>query len=497
VNHLHVRAAALAALTFTACKTVPPPDDTINPRPQPATRTATAAAADEAWRATQPGAGPAITAAPPVLREAKLANGLTLLVYESAALPIVTLQLVARGGSGEDPAKKPGVAQLAAQMLAEGAGGRDGFAFADAVADLGAFWGSRVDQDKATIGLSGAARHADAMFGLLADVALRPRFDAKDFAKVQRIQRANLERAKGSPEGLAFERIPGIVYGAAHPYGHPVSGTIEAVERVTLADVRAHHTRVFVPAGAALVVVGDVKFDAVRALAEKHLGAWKGTSKVPASYAAVAARPRKELLFVDMPGAPQTFIVAARPMFGRGHPDASAFDVTTEVFGGGGLGTRLNDNLREAKGYTYGAGASVSARRGVGALVVSTKVRADVTAESVREIFLELERMAIQPPSEEEVSRAKAGLILGLPGEFERIGSIAEVGATIFTYGLPLDHLARELAGLGAVTEDTAAAAAKQYLDPSVMQIVLIGDASAHAKAVEALGLGPVRVVKP
>jgi zinc protease len=495
---------ALALALAAGCSKTKPKPAVTEPPVLSSTTAANQAAAiaapvpspDEPWRQKRPEPGAQPSLSLPVFKQTKLANGLTILVSESRSLPIVSFVLVSRGGSSLDPPGKGGLVSLAFAMLDEGAGGKTALEFSDALADLGASFSTSASQDSGTLSMSGLSRNADPMLGLLADVVLKPRLDAKDFDRTRKQTLANLIRAKGSAEGLAFERIPPLIYGADHPYGHPTSGTEKSVGPLTLAEVKSTISKTLVPGTSALIVAGDLGLDEAKALAEKHLGKWRGNLALKPNPPVPTPKKREQITIVHKPDSPQTMVVIGRPVFGRGHPDEPALVVANEVYGGS-FASRLNMNLREGKGYTYGAHSTASLRRGVGALFAYAKVRADVTGPSVREFFSELEGLAQKPPSSDEIARAKDGLVRSLPGEFERITAIAAGAGALFLYDLPLDYFAQHPARIRSVSEETVVSAARIYFAPDPMQLLLVGDSALIQKEVEALNLGKVVVDRP
>ncbi len=485
-----------SALLLTACAGAPPPPAETPPPADAVVPPAAPTTQSEAWRATPPtpGADPQVTL--PVVQEAKLANGLTVLAFTQNNLPLVSFAIVSRGGSATDPAGKGGLTALAYNLLDEGAGKRDALALADAVADLGARLGTGATQDRGLAAISGLSKNADAMMGILADVVLRPTLNAKDFERIRGQVIAGIVRARGSPQGLAFEAVPAMIYGDKHPYGHPVQGLDTTVAKASLADVKAQLAQLSVPEQSVFIAIGDVTLESAKALAEAHFGKWKASKKTLAVPSPVAPRPRTEITVVDLPGAPQTFVVVGRPIFGRGHPDEIPFLVLNEVFGGS-FASRLNLNLREDKGYSYGAFSASSPRRNVGAFFAGASVRADATIPSVKEVFAEVDKMKTLPATAEEIGRAQDGLVRSLPGDFQKLSSIAEQAADLFVYGLPYDYLAKYVTAVRATTEADAERLTEAYLTPATLQLLLVGDAKSIVPELEKLGLGKVVVKTP
>lgn len=453
-----------------------------------------------AWRSKRPDVPPAPTPVLPTFERRVLDNGLTLLVTQVDALPVVSFNLVTRGGATMDPEGKAGLTGLTYDMLEEGAGDLSALAFSDAVADLGASFGAGSGRQSGGVSISGLAKHADAMLGLLSDAARRPRLEQKDFERRKAQTVATLLRQRGSPQGLAFERIPKLIYGEGHPFGHPPTGTVETVKALTHADVTAHFPKVLGPAHSALVVAGALSVDEAERLAKKHFGDWTSDAAPRPEIPAVAAKPRTKTTIVDTPGAAQTMMIVGRPMFGKGHPDEYAVRLANLVYGGT-FGARLNMNLREDKGYTYGAHSQASFRNGVGVFIAYSALRADATGKGLKETFDELGRLKSRPPTAEELEQARTGLVRSLPGKFEVTSDIAEAAGELFVNELPLDHFATLAARYEAVPLEAVQKKGVEYLDPSVMQVLLVGDGvlvrGQLAAEAEPLGLGEIVVEKP
>ncbi len=450
-------------------------------------------ASDEAtsWRAQRPKVGKPRAPSLPSFEKVVLDNGLTLLVSQVDAVPVVSFNLVTRGGATYDPKAKAGLTSLTYAMLEEGAGKLPALAFSDAIADLGASFGTGSGRDSGSVSISGLSKHADGMLQLLADAALRPKLQAPAFERRKSQMVATLLRKRGSPQGLAFEKIPALIYGADHPFGHPPGGTVESVQTLSHEDVKAHYAKVFGPKHSALIVAGNMSVAEAKAAADKHFGGWQTKAEAPPTIPAVQARVRTEIQLVDKPGAAQTMMVVGRPLFAKGHPQEDALKLANLVFGGT-FGARLNMNLREAKGYTYGASSQASFRNGVGVFVAYSALRADVTGAGLKETIEELARMKSQPATAEELEDARSGLIRALPGDFEVSSAMASAAAGLFIYELPLDHFSKLADRYNAVSLEAVNAAATEYLDPSPMQILLVGDAASIAPQLEALRYGTV-----
>jgi predicted Zn-dependent peptidase len=284
------------------------------------------------------------------------------------------------------------------------------------------------------------------------------------------------------------------VFGSAHPYGHTSSGVPASVEKVSLQDVKRFYTKNVGPKAAALVVVGDVTREQAVDWAKKYFGDWKGEAVLPAAPPAPAAPPRDALYVVYKPGLEQTVIMTGRPGIALGHPDEYALDLATTVFGGF-FGSRLNMNLREAKGYTYGAGANSDARFGVGPLTAFSQVRADVTGPALAEFVRELTDLKSRPITSKELESAREGLIRSFPGFFETVEGVGASAAMIFQKRRPMDEFARQIAGLEKTTPAEVQRVAEAYLNPASMQLILVGDQQVIQQQVGPLNLGKITPV--
>jgi predicted Zn-dependent peptidase len=481
------RAFLVLPALLAACATTAPPAPAAPPAPPPD---------PEAWRATPPVPGPAVPPRAPEFRRATLPNGLAVYASEQPSLPMVALSVAFRAGSGADPAGKAGLADLTWRLLLEGAGKRDALQLADAFGELGASPAVSVERDGAAIAVTVLPRHAEAALALLAEVASRPRLAAADFERRKRQQLADLAARIGEPRFLAAWALVEAVYGPDHPYGHPLSGLPAPVAALSLADARRFHRENAGPAAAAVIVAGPVTLEQARAWAEKHLGSWRSPARPPPPPPALEASPRREVVLVPKAGLAQTVISLGRPALPAGHPDLEALQVANEVFGGA-FSSRLNMNLREQRGYTYGAHSRVEALRGTGLITAGTSVRADVTGDSLAQAILEMRGLSQRPIGEQEMADARDGLMQRMPGTFETAERLAAAAAALHRRDLPLDHFARRVERLAALDLAAVQSAAGRWFQDGVMRVVLVGDPAVVESQVPALGAGAVAVRSP
>jgi len=487
MRRLFLAASSVAALS-TACATVPAASDSESRLND--------FRAQEAWRATPPNPGPLEELVTPTFQRFTLDNGLTVLVVERHELPLVSMHMAFRAGSAADPDGKEGLAQITYQLLLEGAGDRDSQALDNAFADLGTSAGASVSQDGALVGLQVLTRNRDQAAALLADVVLRPRLEAASFQVRKEQQLSNLAFQVGNPRYLGGEAFAAAIFGEHHPYGRLGSGTPETVGKLEHKDAKKFYADAAAPKGAALVLAGDITVEEARALAEEHFGAWKGGDRPLNAPTAPEVAERAQVIVVPKAGLAQTLIYMGRPGLQSGHPDEYTLGLASTVFGGF-FGSRLNMNLREDKGYTYGARASVEPRLGVGPLVASSSVRADVTGPSLAEFIKELQGIKSRPITAEELEAAREGMIRSIPGSFESVSGLAAAAANLFFKDLPLDRYEKMIEAYESATAEEVQRAAETYFDPALMQIVLVGDPAVIAEQVPALELGPLQERAP
>jgi zinc protease len=451
-------------------------------------------AAQQPDRSKPPALGPPPTLKLPQIQKRTLSNGLPVWLIESHEVPLAQVNLLVQAGSADDPPGKYGTASLTAAMLDEGAGTRTSLEIADATDFLGAVVTTSSSFDASSIRMNvPVAKLADAL-PVMADVALRPTFPDSDLERLRQERLTGLLQAQDDPAAIASMAFSRILFGAAHRYGTGAVGTPAAVKALTGGDLRAFHGAYYTPANSTLVVVGDLKMDAVLPLLEQHYGGWKGTAK-PRTTIALAPQPaRREIIVVDKPGAEQSQVRIGWIGVPRSTPDYFTIAVLNTVLGGS-FTSRLNQNLREKHGYAYGASSNFDMRLSAGPFVAGGGVQTDKTAEAVREFFNELD--AIQKPiGADELAKAKNYLALGFPGDFETTGDLSRRLEEMIVYRLPDDYFEQYVARIQAVTPAAVQKATATYIQPARFVAVVVGDAKTIEAPLRALKLGPVRVMK-
>ena len=474
----------------------PTPQVPTPPAPKAATgEGAESINADEPWRNQVPKAGSARPLTLPTPQQVQLSNGLTVMLSERKGMPMVSANLVVRTGSDANPLERPGLANLTAAMLREGTATRNALQIADEMAQLGATLGTNSSMDSSTVTGRSLKKNFAGMLELLADVAQHPSFPAEEIARQRASRLAQLVQQRDSSGALAGRIMARVLYGSQHPYGYSDLGTEASVKAITREDMVAFWKQNFVPNNAALVVAGDISLAELRAMAEKHFGSWqRGTPASPALGSPSTAPVR--VVIVDKPGAPQTSLRVVSVGVPRSSPDVPALDVMNHTLGGL-FSSRINMNLREEHGYTYGASSQFVYRKGPGPFVIGSDVRTDVTAPAVSEIFKEVRAMLEKPLTAEELTISKDSLTRSLPGRFETSGQAAGSLSEIFIYNLGLDYFTKNPSRINAVTADQALAAAKNHVIPARLIVIAVGDRAKIEPELKKLDLGALEIRDP
>jgi zinc protease len=409
-----------------------------------------------------------------------LPNGLKVVVVADKRLPLVSYRLAFPGGTARDAdaGGTLGLTDMLTSMLTEGTETRSSKQIADEVARLGASLSASANLDYTVVSASSLANYNDEVLKLLADVALHPAFSEKELGlnKANAIQGLQFQRSQ--PDFLARERTARVLYGDA-PYG-TVSATPEAIEAITREKLIAAHRAKFAPQSATLFVVGNVQPDALKKQIETSFGAWSGPAPSSGWRFRELPEPRssREIYLIDRPGSQQSNIVIGNLAIKRTDPDYFSLLVMNQVLGAG-ASSRLFMNLREAKGYTYGAYSNLDARQQAGTFQATSEVRTPVTGAALKEFFYELDRIRTEPVSDKELSDAKAYLTGVFPLQLETQEGLIDRLVTIRMMGLPADYLDTYRDKVNAVTAADIERVAKQYVTPDKAAVVIVGDESA------------------
>ena len=447
---------------------------------------------DEAWRRTPPKPGPAPRFTLPQGDAFKLPNGLTVIVHPNPALPLVAAELVVKSGSDANPSDQPGLAGFTAQMLDEGTATRSAPRIADEIAQLGAFLGSGSTADASTVSLLALRSTFPQALDVLADVVLHPAFPTAEVERQRASRIGELTQQRDDPALVAVVAAAGALYGPDHPYGYGQLGTEQAIRATTRDDLVRFWRRHYLPGNAALVVSGDITADELRTLATARFGGWERADAAVTSVGDPAGT-KARLVVVDKPGTPQTALRVTTIAAARRTPDYPAMQVMNAALGGL-FSSRINLNLREDKGYSYGVFSAFRYDRTPGPFTIAGSVRTDVTGASISEIFREVNGMRDKPLPAAELAGARDSQVYSLPGQFETNSGIGASLAETFVFDLPADYWRTLPDRFRAVTAAQVQAAAQKYLKPDQLKVIAVGDRAAILPQLQKLGLGQPEV---
>ncbi|GJG85825.1 hypothetical protein tb265_10060 [Gemmatimonadetes bacterium T265] len=478
------RRAPLAALALGLALAAGPASGQMAPAPRA-----------DSFPTTRPTLGPPKALRLPAASDRRLPNGLRLVVVPQHELPLADFALVVGTGTEADPAGREGLATMTADLLEEGTTSRSSLQIADQAAYLGVALNTGAGWDGSRVLLHTPTAQLDSALALMADVTVRASFPAAELDRLRKERLTELLELRDRGPAIANRAFAQAVFGGAHPYGRPADGTEASTRALTRDDVQRFYSTYWRPDNATLVVVGDVTPDDVARRVERAFGEWRAPAGAalagpvaPPARAAGAAR----VVLVDKPGAPQSSVRIGMPSAARATPDYFPLVVLNTVLGGS-FTSRLNQNLRETHGYTYGASSRFDLRRSAGPFVSSAEVTGTKTDSALVEFMKELRAVGDTVPAA-ELDKAKRYLVLQMPGEFETTGGIAGGLIPVVTYGLPLDYYNSYAAKVQAVTQADVQRVARRYVDPTHLTIVVVGDRASVEPKLRALGLGPVEI---
>jgi predicted Zn-dependent peptidase len=454
--------------------------------------TVTAQAPD---RSKPPALGPAPSLKLPAIQKQKLSNGLAVWIVEQHEVPLAQINMIVRSGSAADPIGKYGVGSLAAAMLDEGAGTRSSLELADALEFLGASLTTSSSFDYSAIRMSVPVSKLGDALPLMSDVALRPTFPTSDLDRLKKERLTTLLQARDNPAALIQLAFPRVVFGPTHRYGTSANGLPPAIEAFTVADLQAFYRAHYRPDNSTLLIVGDITPASAMPMLEKAFGAWK-TDRMAPLVQEVPMAPQlksRQIYIIDKPEAAQSQIRIGWVGVPRSTPDYAALEVLNTIFGGS-FTSRLNQNLREKNGYSYGASSAFDTRLSSGPFFAAAGVQTDKTGPAVGEFFNELNAIGSLVP-DEELKKAKNYVALGFPGEFETTGDMARKLEELVVYNLPEDTFTKFVTAVTSVTAADLQRLAARYIQPDKMAVVVVGDRKAIEGPIRQLNLGPVHFI--
>lgn len=408
--------------------------------------------------------------------ETVLPNGLHVVILEDKRLPLVSYRLALRTGNANNPADMPGLMNIMAGLMSEGTETRTSKQIADEIARMGATLGAGSAADQTTVAASALSIYNDQMLELMADVSLHPSFPQNEIDITKQNTKQGLIQQRAQPSFLASERLAHTLFGM-HPYS-VVSATPESIDTVTREKLLTFHRQMFIPNNAVLFIVGDVERVALLKRINELFGKWEKGQPAASNFPAPPVRSERGIYLVDRPGSAQSTITIANLAINRSNPDYFAMLLLHTVLGGS-FSPRLDQNLRENKGYTYGASSTFDARRLAGTFRASAEVRTAVTGASLKEFFYELDRIRTEPIAEQELVDNKAFLTGLLPIRIETQEGLTDQLVQIKMFDLPDNYLQTYREHVNAVTAADVQRVAQKYVTTDKVAIVIVGDGAA------------------
>jgi zinc protease len=430
----------------------------------------------------------------PRVEDFRLANGVRVVVMPQTSLPMVHGRILVNAGSIHEPLEKNGLASLTGSLLDEGVEGMTGAQIAARIEQLGAQMGTGAGYAAGTVQVTALKSAFPEALEIAAKTVTSPTFPEGEFTRIRNEAMAGAVQRRSTVEGLAQEAFNLALFEPAAPYARQSAGTQTSLAAVTRDDVVGWHRRMYAPANTTLLLVGDVNAAEARRLAERTLGSWTGTAP-QLGRVANPVRPVQgtRIILIDRPGSVQSGIQAGQAAISQDDPDYYALDALTQVLGGG-FKARINMNLRERHGYTYGAFAGFNPLQGVGTLSIGTAVRTNATDSALVEIVGEYRRIAAEPVEQPELAGALANIVGSFPNSVQTIQGLAGRMERVLLYGLPLDYWATYRERQAAITPADLSAVARKRLTPQALTIVVAGDLSKIEEPIRARNLGTVEV---
>jgi zinc protease len=478
-------------LSYVPSKGEAPREDREADRPTSNKSEKSDEAALKAQAAKLPKPGPDPKLSLPPIEKTRLDNGLEVWMVQHKELPIVSANLVLKSGQANEPDDRTGVASMMARLLDDGTKTRSAVDIANQLQSIGAELNTGTSWDSTNVQLQTLTKNLDRALDIFADVVLNPAFPAKEIESLRARDLIGLRQRKSNPNMIANVVYNRVLYGD-HPYGRDTSES--SIRAITRDDILAAYNAAFVPGNGVLIVVGDFDKAALKAKLSKAFEGWKARTVERRSLPAARPIEKTAIFMVDRPGAKQTVVSIGHVGVDRMSPDYFPLTVMNSVLGGAFV-SRINLNLREDKGYTYGARSSFAFRRGAGPFSASGDVQTAVTKEAVAEFIKELEQIREgKPITQAELDYNKQSMIRRYPAAFETVGAISGQLANLFIYDLPDSYFNDYIARVNAVTVADVNRVARKYIDTGNMAIVVVGDRRVIESGLKELGY-PITVL--
>ncbi len=427
----------------------------------------------------------------PSIQNFELSNGLKVYLMEKHQVPLVQLNVVIHAGTVNDPKDKAGEASMAMDMLMEGAANKSSLELSDAIDFLGVRIRSAAGYHFSSISLHTPYSKFDDALKILSDIILRPDFPAKELARKQKERLTSLMQWHDQPTIIASVAFNKLLFGKDYPYGRSSFGNESSIKSFTSNNLKNFHDKYFKSNNAFIVAVGDISKNELKSKLESAFGSWqKGEVKIEKLNDAPQVAKRIVYL-IDKPGAPQSVIYIGRVGVPRTNEDFNAINVMNAILGGS-FSSRINMNLREKHGYTYGAHSYFDFREAAGPFIATSSVQTEVTDKSLTEFFNELNGIR-NPISEDEINRGKNYIALSYPNNFQTVANIAYGIESMVEYNLPENYFNDYISNVLKLNADVIDKAAQKYILPDQMIVVVVGDRSKIEDGIKKLNLGEIK----
>ena len=451
----------------------------------------TTLAGDDIDRMKRPTPKPAPKVALPDIQKTTLKNGLKIWLVEHRELPTVALNLVIQSGSDHDPVTQPGIASMTADVIDEGTKTRDALKISEEIETIGASFSTGSSWDGSFMTMNTLTKHLDKALGVFTDVLLNPIFPEKDFERLRKQRLTSLLQQRDQPPMIANNAYSHILYGSGHPYGNNPVGTETSLKGMTTSDLVKFYRTYYRPNNATLIVVGDVKLSDITSRLEKALSTWEQADVPAFSVPEAKVVEKRQIYLIDKPGAPQSEVRIVYPALSRSTPDFFPVVVMNRMLGGQ-FTSRINLNLRERHGYTYGASSGFNFQKGTGPFTAQGGIVTEKTDSALHEFLFEIDLMREKGMSAEELEYVKKGLLGNFALTFETPAQIAGALQNIVLYGLPENYYQNYLQNIESVSLEDVDRVAKIYLGSSKMAIVIVGDLAKIKENISGMNLAPV-----
>lgn len=430
----------------------------------------------------------------PPVQAMTLDNGLRVLLVENHSLPVVTARFLVDAGAMREPAEKNGLAVLTGNLLSEGARGLTGAQIAEQMADIGAQFGTLGNDGSAYVAVTSLTNVFPRAISLAASTLTDPTFSQSDFDRLRTQTIASYQRSQSTVEGLGSRIFNMAIFDPSTPYSRPSAGTAASLGTLTRDEVVAWHHSMYSPKNTTLILIGDLTPAAARSVAQQAVGSWNTPAPSLSPFVGKALpMTTNRVILVDRPGSVQSAIYVGQPSVGYESPDVLSLVATAQVLGGG-FSSRMNMNLREKHGWSYGAFSTYSPLKGTGAFYVRSTVRTNATDSSLAEAVREVRRIVAEPVPATELSDAVTNVVSSFPSSVQTVQGLMGRLTNVVVYGLPLDYYSTYRERLASVTPTDISRMGSSYFKPDALTIVAVGDLKTIEAPIRALNLGTVEV---